>query len=44
MKIDSRKAAKDAIRLEFACFRCHAAASKEAFAKIKNFHTAGKRG
>jgi hypothetical protein len=36
------KAAKNAISLEFACFRCHAAASKAEFAKIKNFHTVGK--
>ena len=36
------KAAKDAISLEFACFRCHAAASKAEFAQIKNFHTVGK--
>lgn len=36
------KAAKNAISLEFACFRCHAAASKAEFAKIKNFHTIGK--
>ena len=36
------KAAKDAISLEFACFRCHAAASKAEFAQITNFHTIGK--
>jgi hypothetical protein len=36
------KAAKAAISLEFACFRCHAGARKEEFAKIKNFHTIGK--
>jgi len=36
------KAAKNAISLEFACFRCHAAASKAEFAKIGNFHTIGK--
>lgn len=36
------KAAKTAISLEFACFRCHAAASKAEFSKIKNFHTVGK--
>ncbi len=36
------KAAKDAISLEYACFRCHAAADKAEFAKIRNFHTVGK--
>ncbi len=36
------KAAKDAISLEYACFPCHAAASKAEFAKITNFHTVGK--
>jgi predicted CXXCH cytochrome family protein len=36
------KAAKDAISLEFACFRCHAAASKAEFAQIKDFHAVGK--
>ncbi len=36
------KAAKNAISLEFACFRCHAAASKAEFAKIKDFHAIGK--
>ena len=36
------KAAKDAISLEYACFRCHAAASKAEYSKIQNFHSVGK--
>jgi len=36
------KAAKDAISLEYVCFRCHAAASKAEFAKIGNYHVIGK--
>ena len=38
--------AKDALSLEFACFRCHAAADKAAFAAIGDggsaYHTLGK--
>jgi hypothetical protein len=36
------KAAKNAISLEFACLRCHADASKAAYAEIANYHTIGK--
>lgn len=36
------KAAQDAISVEYACFRCHAAASKTEFARIRNFHSVGK--
>ncbi len=36
------KAAKDAISLEFACFRCHAAADKVEYSRIKDFHALGK--
>ena len=34
--------ARDALDLEFACFRCHAAADKAAFAAIRDFHALGK--
>jgi len=40
------KTAKDALSLEFACFRCHADASKATFAAIGTtgtaYHTIGK--
>jgi hypothetical protein len=42
MFTEDGKAAKNAISLEFACFRCHAAASKEEYSKIANFHVIGK--
>jgi hypothetical protein len=42
MFTEDGKAAKAAISLEFACFRCHADSSKEEFAKIENYHTIGK--
>jgi hypothetical protein len=42
MFTEDGKAAKNAISLEFACFRCHAAASKEEYSKITNFHVIGK--
>ena len=35
--------AKGALSLEYACFRCHADASKEAYSKIKGYHTLGKK-
>lgn len=39
MFTEDGKAAKAALSLEFACFRCHAGANKEEFSKIKNYHT-----
>ena len=39
--------AKDALSLEYACFRCHADASKDAYAAYgdsgADYHTIGKR-
>jgi hypothetical protein len=42
MFTEDGKATKDAISLEFACFRCHSGADKEAYSKIENYHTIGK--
>ena len=42
MFTEDGKAAKSAISLEYACFRCHAEASKAEYAKIENYHTLGK--
>ncbi len=43
MFTEDGKAAKAALSLEFACFRCHAAADKKTYAAIENYHTIGKK-